>query len=1636
MAEKYKVSLELPGNENKAVANGEQTYLTPQQAAFIPRTVRKDIAKTGALLDAPTKKLVEAVVLLADISGFTALGEKLTAEHGDSLGAEKFAEQVSEAISALVNVAHRYEGEVAKIAGDCLICTFEILPQDDDDGGQAAFKRGKKCSLEMLRTIKSTNEHLDLHGGLSGAAPIQQFHLKELRGSSPRSNSARQKMKHAAESATMSRAEYERLKQRWYLIGGRPIKTAGGLLDMAEPGVVQCFGDMKITRDTKLEDISMKKEDAIEIERQASRRGTITDKYMAELSRCPDIASAYIPPIAIAKSSSGGQFQNEKRRVVVVFLSLPKTQKEAVKTKGIEATQLNDIYSALRSILAKFEGEMRDFLFEDKGCTMIACFGINQITEVDALRAVLFAIEATAACETLGDPCKIGISMGQCFTGVCGHPSRCDFVVMGAEINMAARLMGKAKVGSALVSERVYNATQNYIGYDMTDPIEVKGKDGTFRALRPFGRKPGAVRHKSQEEWETAVFVGREDEMIKLREGLKLLQQKKGSAFILEGLAGMGKSAIVWQLQRESIDQNIRYLMGTGSAIEKQTPYFAFSQILCAAANLSSSPSYGEVLALKHTYQLDEDDINALGIMLPTLAKRKEDGTQVDHGRLEGRAAKVVLKIFQAMENTVFVFEDAHWIDSQSWIMLQMVLPQLAGTSMVMIVTRPPTIASQLKGGGQAGTEGFNEASENQLDEEFIEDDDRVKFSRILAALKENSAITLLELGTMGVEAMRSLIGKTLEVNATAVNDDFVKLMDQKAGGIPMYLSSITNWLKERDLVHKDDDGNISFTGDINEIKFPNSIMDTVMERVDSLDEEAKTLVKICSCFGFEFRQESLENIAGQFLSSQDPAHLAKTLEQLAARSLVVPVTGESVSQMMKFTHQIITESAYSLMLDSQKREVHKAIANEYENASFKFELDVLAYHWLRSGDVDRGCEMLQSAALKAYSLGAFKECINSLGQAISYGKKHPNMPYWLALLGRARLNIADDVGGSRLIYKAMQALDDDDIKPQVRSELALVRMVREYQELDDFPTQPEKDFSDLEKAKLIIAAFAIDQIMNRRNPMYKRWRKDYQFSTEEWEEIQNWYLYYALINSFKQNDIDRWTLLHGRMPVLNNNALVTKDPNACSRIYRRLELLSQNDRVSPQYRMLVMGQAYLWYVAISPDMVPKTNKLMEDLTSMNEGNMKQAFFQSFGLAMLGFGVYSLGNMKLTDYYMERLNKIRVDSEALDDQKAGANMTIYNVKLYYRLAIWDQAGFRENFTKIFNLGKQYPKVSSVFPPPFMAMQVKLRMSNFAVEENDWETAEALVIPCITNGMEKILVLPIFTHVELELAKTVHPILKLYEYKQQKGDDISLFKNALLIVQGALETFETVNPGTFRCSGVVWQARISLALNNRAYGDILKKLEKALAYATELACLPIDILWLELEIARWKNDAKKFREIYNKCETEGRGYIVATNKNTLNGLESGTMEPVDLTFIPVAVEPEMSDEERLEYLKEKMKVSKKSLKNAIATGTDEEVVAARAEAKAVKLQIKELKEIIAEKSKPTIDQAQIDEIKAKIAEAGARAEQAFDDDDDEAEEAALAEASRLKKELEALMSAASIPKQKLEDAKKKDAEINK
>ena len=151
---------------------------------------------------------------------------------------------------------------------------------------------------------------------------------------------------------------------------------------------------------------------------------------------------------------------------------------------------------------------------------------------------------------------------------------------------------------------------------------------------------------------------------------------------------------------------------------------------------------------------------------------------------------------------------------------------------------------------------------------------------------------------------------------------------------------------------------------------------------------------------------------------------------------------------------------------------------------------------------------------------------------------------------------------------------------------------------------------------------------------------------------------------------------------------------------------------------------------------------------------------------------------------------------------------------------------------------------------------------------------------------------------------------------------------------------------------------------------------------------------------------------------------------------GELKAVALDFVPENLDPStkvLTDQEQLAQIEQAILDAKAEM----ATASNAEANnAARAKAKALKKEKKALQKKINEAGNAkVVDQAKIDEIKTKIADARARQNQAFDDDDDDAEEAAAAEVNALLAQLEALNTGKSIPQQKLEDAKKIDAEIN-
>ena len=150
------------------------------------------------------------------------------------------------------------------------------------------------------------------------------------------------------------------------------------------------------------------------------------------------------------------------------------------------------------------------------------------------------------------------------------------------------------------------------------------------------------------------------------------------------------------------------------------------------------------------------------------------------------------------------------------------------------------------------------------------------------------------------------------------------------------------------------------------------------------------------------------------------------------------------------FTHQLITEATYKLMLEKQRKEIHLAIAEEYESCSAKFESEVLAYHWLRSGDVARGCALLELSAKKAIEIGALKEAVNSLAQAISVGKESPNRPLWFILhMQNTPLEILQK---ANVALDGLELLGDKQLAAKKRSRLSVDMLIRKYGECDDTP--------------------------------------------------------------------------------------------------------------------------------------------------------------------------------------------------------------------------------------------------------------------------------------------------------------------------------------------------------------------------------------------------------------------------------------------------------------------------------------------------------------------------------------------------------------------------------------------------------
>ncbi len=184
-----------------------------------------------------------------------------------------------------------------------------------------------------------------------------------------------------------------------------------------------------------------------------------------------------------------------------------------------------------------------------------------------------------------------------------------------------------------------------------------------------------------------------------------------------------------------------------------------------------------------------------------------------------------------------------------------------------------------------------------------------------------------------------------------------------KSDGNPWFVFEILRGLRDGQFLTRRPDGTWATTRLIQEIEVPDTVKDLVFARVASLPTEARNLLDVAACCGFEFDPVLAGEVAG----------LARipSLQRLAAVEKSHRLV-HSAGRRFVFDHHQVAEVLYAALPEMLREEYHGSIAVAIEHRNSATERDPkeldgavcveLAEHFLKGGQGPRALHYLDAA--------------------------------------------------------------------------------------------------------------------------------------------------------------------------------------------------------------------------------------------------------------------------------------------------------------------------------------------------------------------------------------------------------------------------------------------------------------------------------------------------------------------------------------------------------------------------------------------------------------------------------------------------------------------------------------------------
>ncbi len=607
-----------------AVGGGSAVGLSQFVAPF----VRRRLLEGGAAKPEPGIEHFEATLLMADVSGFTELSERLAQEGVQ--GSERLRETLGRVFGPLTGAIDDNGGQVFKIAGDAVLA---IWPAPADDPLAAAI-----TALAAGAILAP-----------GGAAADLGLQMRVVIG-----------------RGTAWVATVGGVQGRWEtLVGGAVLEQAATALRLAAPGDVVLSGPARLGLGERavgvaLEEGCWRLDSLSESARPSARQ--VVSVVMTEPAL--EVLEAFVPRIVRSRLDAGqADWLAEFRRVSVLFANF----------EGLDEASAGFIERLQRAVVSLqeavygFDGSVIQVLVDEKGTGVVAAWGLSQrVHEDDAERAVRAALEIEAELGRQGLGSKIGIATGRIFNGTRGGDDYRDFAVIGNIVNLAARLMTNAG-GRILCDDETRRSAALRVEFEELSGLRFKGRRASTATFSPVRLRPLQLPRAES-------LVDRSEERALLDDVFGRLEAGESSIVLLEGEAGIGKSCLAADVLRRCDERSFASVVSNCDALESATPYHAwrgaFDGLLEIDRHDGVDRRRAAVVGCLEPWPELQD---RAALLNPIVGSDFAADGVVDGMSPEARAGatrEILVRIFRratAGRPTVLVLEDIHWMDSASW---------------------------------------------------------------------------------------------------------------------------------------------------------------------------------------------------------------------------------------------------------------------------------------------------------------------------------------------------------------------------------------------------------------------------------------------------------------------------------------------------------------------------------------------------------------------------------------------------------------------------------------------------------------------------------------------------------------------------------------------------------------------------------------------------------------------------------------------------------------------------------------------------------------------------------------------------------------------------------------------------------